>query len=59
MAVLHFGGKKKKKTWEKKKKSESVWPSGKALGQQAEEPRFESATALLSIQKLCSVDIVL
>ena len=31
---------------------EPVWPSGKALGWQAEGPRFESASALLSFQKL-------
>ena len=37
--------------------SESVWPSGKALGWQAEGPRFESASALLSLEKL-SVDTV-
>ena len=33
---------------------EPVWPSSKAEG-----PRFESASALLSLQKLWSVDIVL
>ena len=38
--------------------SESVWPSGKALSWQAEGPRFESALALLSLQKLWSVDTV-
>ena len=38
---------------------EPVWSSGKALGWQAEGPRFESASALLSLQKLWSVDIVL
>ena len=39
---------------------EPVWPSGKmALVWQAEEPRFESASALLSLQKLWSVDTVL
>ena len=38
---------------------EPVWPSGKALGWQAEGPRFESASALLSLQKLGSVDTVL
>ena len=31
---------------------EPVWPSGKALGWYAEGPRFESASALLSLQKL-------
>ena len=34
---------------------EPVWPSGKA----SEGPRFESASALLSLQKLWSVDTVL
>ena len=38
---------------------EPVWPSGKALGWWAEGPRFESASALLSLQKLWSVDAVL
>ena len=38
---------------------EPVWPSGKALGWYAEGPRFESASALLSLQKLWSVDTVL
>ena len=33
---------------------EPVWPSGKALGWEAEGPRFESASALLSLQKLRS-----
>ena len=31
---------------------EPVWPSGKALGWQAEGPRFESALALLSLQNV-------
>ena len=35
-----------------------VWPSGKALGWQAKGLRFESASALLSLQKLWSVDTV-
>ena len=39
--------------------SEPVWPSGKALGWYAEGPRFESASALLSLQNLWSVDNVL
>ena len=39
--------------------SEPACPSGKALGWYAEGPRFESASALLSLQKLWSVDIVL
>ena len=30
---------------------EPVWPSGKALGWYAEEPRFDTASALLSLQK--------
>ena len=38
---------------------EPVWPSGKALGWQAEWPRFESASAVHSLQKLWSVDTVL
>ena len=38
---------------------EPVWPSVKALGWQAEGPRFESASALLSLPKLWSVDTVL
>ena len=38
---------------------EPVWPSGKALGWQAEGPRFESASALLSLQKVWSMDTVL
>ena len=38
---------------------EPLWPSGKAYGWQAEGPRFESASALLSLQKLWSVDTVL
>ena len=36
-----------------------VWPSGKALRWLAEGPRFESALALLSLQKLWSADTVL
>ena len=31
--------------------SEPVWPNGKALGWQAEGPRFDTASALLSLQK--------
>ena len=38
---------------------EPVWPSDKALGWYTEGPQFESALALLSLQKLCSVDTVL
>ena len=40
---------------------EPVWPSGKALGWQAEGPRFDTASALLSLRKGCgfSVDTVL
>ena len=37
--------------------SEPVWPSGKALGL-VSGLRFESASALLSLQKLWSVDTV-
>ena len=36
---------------------EPVWPSGKALGWKAEELRLESISALLSLQKLWSVDM--
>ena len=36
-----------------------VWPSGKALGWQAEGPQFESTSAHLSLQKLWSADAVL
>ena len=36
-----------------------VWPSSKALCWLAEGPRFESALALLSLQKLWSADTVL
>ena len=32
--------------------SKPVWPRGRAVGWQAEGPRFESALALLSLQKL-------
>ena len=39
--------------------SDPAWPSGKALGWQAEVPRLETASALLSLQKLWSVDTVL
>ena len=37
--------------------SELVWPSGKALGWQAEGPRFDTASALpgLSLQKGCGL----
>ena len=35
---------------------EPVWPSGKAVGWQAEGPRFDTASVLLSLQKLRSVD---
>ena len=34
---------------------EPVWPSGKALGWQAEGPRFNTASALLSLQKGCGL----
>ena len=33
--------------------SEPVWPSGKALGCQAEGPRFDSASALSSKVVVC------
>ena len=36
-------------------KSEPVWPSGKALGWYAEGPRFDTASALLSLQKGCGL----
>ena len=37
-----------------------VWPSGKALGWQAEVPRFDTASALFSLRKrLWFVDTVL
>ena len=38
---------------------EPVWPSGMALDWKVERPQFESASALLSLQKLWSVDTVL
>ena len=34
---------------------EPVWPSGKAFGWQAEGPRLDSASALLSLQKGCGL----
>ena len=34
---------------------EPAWPSGKALGWQAEGPRFDTASALLSLQKGCGL----
>ena len=37
---------------------EPAWPSGKAFGWWAEGPRFDSTSALLSLQKLWSVDTV-
>ena len=40
-------------------KREPVWPSGKAVGWLAEGPRFDTASALLSLQKLWFVDTVL
>ena len=33
-------------------RSEPVWPSGKALASEAEGPRFESASALFSLEKV-------
>ena len=38
---------------------EPFWPSGKTLGWYAKGPRFESVSALLSLQKLWFVDTVL
>ena len=38
---------------------EPVWPSGKALGWYAEGYRFESTSAVLSLQKLWPVDTCL
>ena len=43
---------------EKSTSCETVWPSGKALGWQAEGPWFKSALALLSLQKLWFMDTV-
>ena len=34
---------------------EPVWPSGKALDWEAEGPRFDSASAVLSLQKGCGL----
>ena len=48
-----------KKIRQIKRGGEPVWHSGKALGWQPEGPRFESASALLSRQKLWSVDAAL
>ena len=50
----------KSKKKKKKEEEDPVWPSrGKVLGWKAEGPRFESSSALLSLQKLWSVDTVL
>ena len=38
---------------------ESIWPNGKGLGWWAEGPRFESVSALLSLQNLWALDTVL
>ena len=35
--------------------SELVWLSSKALGWQAEGPRFDTASALLSFRKVCGL----
>ena len=35
--------------------TEPVWPSGQALGWYAEGPRFDSASALSSLQKGCGL----
>ena len=37
------------------KDCEPVWPSGKALGWKPEGPRFDTASALLSLQKGCGL----
>ena len=37
------------------KEGEPVWPSGKALGWEAEGPRFDTASVLLSLQKGCGL----
>ena len=37
---------------------EPVWPSGMALGWEAEGPRFDTASALLSLQKGCGLWIL-
>ena len=34
---------------------EPVWPSGKALGWEAEGPRFDTVSALLSLQRGCGL----
>ena len=34
---------------------EPVWPGGKALGWEAEGTRFDTASALLSLQKGCGL----
>ena len=34
---------------------EPIWPSGKALGWYAEGPQFDTASALLSLQKGCGL----
>ena len=34
---------------------EPVWPGGKALGWYAEGPQFDTASALLSLQKGCGL----
>ena len=34
---------------------EPVWPSGKALGWEAKGPRFDTASALLTLQKGCGL----
>ena len=48
-----------KQRWRKaSSQSEPAWPSGKWLGWLAEGPRFNSASAFLSLQKQ-SVDTVL
>ena len=39
----------------KRQESEPVWPSGKALGWEAEGPRLDSASTLLSLQEAGAV----
>ena len=59
LLLLFFGGRSAEGSLGTKRKCELVWPSGKALGWLAEGPPFESASALLSLQKLWFVDTVL
>ena len=45
----------KQKQNERTVTSEPVWPCGKALGWYAEGPRFDTASALLYLQKGCGL----